>query len=54
MDDKFTKALSLKSGKKIGSIKKLINIIAHLRAKSDCTEDDLLNLNRAIEDFHNH
>ena len=54
MDDKFAKALSLKSGRKIGLIKKLINIIAHLRAKSECTEDDLLNLNRAIEDFHNH
>lgn len=54
MDDKFAKALSLKSGRKIGLIKKLINIIAHLRAKSECSEDDLLNLNRAIEDFHNH
>lgn len=52
LDDKFVKHLSLKSGRKIGTIKKLINTIAHLKAKAFCTEEDLLNLNRAIEDFH--
>jgi len=52
LDEKFTKHLSIKSGRKLGTTKKLINLIAHLRAKPLCNEDDLLNLNRAIEDFH--
>lgn len=52
LDEKFTKHLALKSGRKLGTTKKLINLIAHLRAKQLCNEDDLLNLNRAIEDFH--
>lgn len=52
LDEKFVKNLALKSDKNIETIKKLINTIAHLRAKSLCTEEDLLNLNRAIEDFH--
>lgn len=53
LDEKFTKHLALKSGRPLGATQKLINLVAHLRAKSDCNEDDLLNLNRAIEDFHN-
>ncbi len=52
LNDKFTKYLALKSGRKIVTTKKLINLIAHLKAKTTCTEEDLLNLNRAIEDFH--
>jgi hypothetical protein len=51
-DDKFIKNLSLKSGRDIKQTKQLINLIAHLRAKPLCTENDLLNLNRAIENFH--
>ncbi|MBT8278219.1 MAG: DUF4350 domain-containing protein [Bacteroidia bacterium] len=53
LDEKFTKHLALKSGRPLVATQKLINLVAHLRAKSDCNEDDLLNLNRAIEDFHN-
>lgn len=52
LDEKFMKQLTLKSGRKLGAIKKLINLIAHLRAKQLCNEEDLLNLNVAIEDFH--
>lgn len=53
LDDKFVKNLSLKSGKDQEDIKKLINQIANLRAKSNCTENDLLQLNKAIEEFYN-
>ena len=52
LDEKFMKQLTLKSGRKLGAIKKLINLIAHLRAKQLCNEEDLLNLNVAIEDFY--
>ena len=52
LDDKFIKNLSLKSGKHESDIKKLINQIAFLKSKSTCTEDDLLRLNTAIEDFY--
>ncbi len=52
MDDKFIKSLTLKSGKDAGSIKKLITLITHLKAKPVCNETDLLTLNTAIEDFH--
>ncbi|WP_040279796.1 DUF4350 domain-containing protein [Psychroserpens damuponensis] len=52
LDDKFVKNLSLKSGKDQDDIKKLINKIAHLKAKSYCNEDDLLQLNKAIEAFY--
>lgn len=52
LDDKFVKNLSLKSGKDQKDIKKLVNKIAHLKSKSNCTEDDLLQLNKAIEDFY--
>lgn len=52
LDDKFVKNLSLKSGKDESDVKKLINQIVHLKAKTNCNEDDLLRLNRAIEDFY--
>ena len=53
LDDKFVKNLSLKSGKNDKNIKALINQIAYLKSKSFCNEDDLLKLNKAIEDFYN-
>ncbi len=53
LDDKFTKALALKSGTDKIETKKLINKIVHLRAKKDCSEIDLIELNKAIEDFYN-
>ncbi len=52
LDDKFIAHLALKSGRNSDTIKKLINLIAHLRAKQICNEEDLLNLNSAIEHFH--
>ena len=32
----------------------LVNAIAQLRAKPEVTEQDLLDLNTLIEEFHNH
>lgn len=52
LDDKFVKNLSLKSGQDQVKVKKLINQIAFLKAKSPCNEGDLLRLNKAIEDFY--
>ncbi|TXE19925.1 DUF4350 domain-containing protein [Psychroserpens burtonensis] len=52
LDDKFVKNLSLKSGKDKEYIKKLINQIVYLKAKSNCNEANLLQLNKAIEDFY--
>lgn len=52
LDEKFIKFLSLKSGKDKVETKKLIDLITYLRAKRACTENDLLRLNKAIEDFY--
>lgn len=52
LDDKFVKNLALKSGNDEGDVKKLINQIVHLKAKTSCNEGDLLRLNKAIEDFY--
>ena len=51
LNEKFIKNLALKSGKREPEIKKLINLIVHLRAKSVCNEGDLLRLNKMIEEF---
>lgn len=53
LDDKFIKNLSLKANKKPDDLKILVNKIANLRAKQNCTEQDLLDLNTLIEDFYN-
>lgn len=52
LDDKFVKQLALKAGKDRGRTKKLINLIVHLKAKQLCNEDDLIRLNKTIEDFY--
>lgn len=52
LDEKFEKTLAQKSGKDIKLIKQLINHIAHLRARTTCTETNLINLNNQIEDFY--
>ncbi len=52
LDEKFVKTLALKSGHDISALKKLINLIVHLKAKQICNEDDLLRLNKLIEDFY--
>lgn len=53
LDSKFAKNLALKSGKDVDKINKIINLIVHLKAKQLCTENDLKNLNKIIEDFYN-
>lgn len=53
LDEKFTKVLSQKSGKDKEQTKKLMDLIVYLRTKKQCTETDLLNLNKSIEDFYN-
>lgn len=52
LDEKFVKTLALKSGQNLSLLKKLINLIVHLKAKQLCIEDDLLRLNKLIEDFY--
>ena len=52
LDDKFVKNLALKANKDETDIKKLINQIVHLKAKTNTNEGDLLRLNKAIEDFY--
>jgi hypothetical protein len=52
LDEKFTKNLTVKSGKDKATTKKLIDLIVYLKAKPVCAEADLLNLNNTIEDFY--
>ncbi len=52
LDEKFTKNLTVKSGKDKKITKQLIDLIVYLKAKPVCTEVDLLNLNNLIEDFY--
>ncbi len=53
LDEKFVKTLAQKSGKDKELISKLVNHIVHLRARTECTESNLINLNKQIEDFYN-
>jgi len=53
LDEKFIKNLSQKSNKDQVEIKELITIIMYLRGKEECNENNLLQLNAAIEDFYN-
>jgi hypothetical protein len=52
LDDKLVKSLTLKSGRDLENVKKLINLIVYLKAKPVCNEADLLALNTVIEDFY--
>lgn len=52
MDDKFVKNLALKSGKKRDDIARLFKLIAQLKGKKYCSEDDLLRINKNIEKFY--
>ncbi len=52
LDDKFVKNLANKSGKDEADVKKIINQIVYLRAKRNCSESNLLQLNKAIEAFY--
>jgi len=53
LDEKFSRQLALKSGKDKAQTQKLVDLIVYLNAKRECTEHDLLNLNKTIEDFYN-
>jgi len=52
LDDKFVHNFALKTGKDKVETKKLIDLVANLRAKQLCTEYDLLALNKAVENFY--
>lgn len=52
LDDEFITRLASKSGKKKEEIKKLIDFINWLRTKNEFFEDNLLKLNKHIEDFY--
>lgn len=52
LDERFTKLLIQKSGKDKEQIQQLVKSIIHLKAKPQCTEADLINLNKQIEDFY--
>lgn len=52
LDEKFVTLLSLKSGKDKMATQELVKHIHSLRAKKECSETDLIKLNKAIEDFH--
>lgn len=52
LDEKFAKNLSLKSGKDLTKVQELVRLINYLKAKRQCSENDLIKLNQLIEDFH--
>ena len=52
LNDEFITKLTAKSGKKKERIEKLINYIKWLRKKREFFEENLINLNRHIEDFY--
>ncbi|MBB3122532.1 hypothetical protein FHS04_000020 [Mesoflavibacter sabulilitoris] len=52
LDERFTKLLIQKSGKDKEQIQQLVKSIVHLKAKPQCTEADLIHLNKQIEDFY--
>lgn len=53
LDEKFIKNLAKKSNSDQSEIKKLVNLIVYLRDKENCNENNLLQLNGAIEKFYN-
>ncbi|RIA09146.1 hypothetical protein OE09_0975 [Flavobacteriaceae bacterium MAR_2010_72] len=52
LNEEFISTLASKSGKKTETVKKLINFIKWLRTKNDFFEDNLIKLNKHIEDFY--
>ena len=52
LDEEFIIKLASKSGKKKDQVKKLINFINWLRSKSEFFEENLIKLNKHIEDFY--
>ncbi len=52
LNEEFINKLSQKSGKKKDSVKKTINFINWLRTKNELFEENLLKLNKHIEEFY--
>jgi hypothetical protein len=52
LNEEFITTLASKSGKNKEQIKKLVNFINWLRSKNEFFEDNLLKLNKHIEDFY--
>ncbi|SFW75145.1 hypothetical protein SAMN02927921_03966 [Sinomicrobium oceani] len=52
LDDRFIRYLAAKTGKNKDTVKKLVSLIVRLQSKTHATEEDLLELNRAIEQFY--
>lgn len=52
LNEEFVNKLSQKSGKKKETVKKTINFINWLRSKNEFFEDNLLKLNKHIEEFY--
>ncbi|HZW78054.1 MAG TPA: DUF4350 domain-containing protein, partial [Flavobacteriaceae bacterium] len=52
LSDEFIHKLATKSGKNLSSTKELISLIVYLRDKSIHTEEELIKLNKKIEDFN--
>ncbi len=53
LDEKFIKNLALKSGKKKNDIEEFITLIIKLNKRSFCTQEDVLQLTKAIDNFYN-
>ncbi|GLB51626.1 hypothetical protein NBRC110019_06650 [Neptunitalea chrysea] len=51
LSKKFIENLSVKSGKNIEEVNKLVKLIVHLTNKKNHSENDLINLNKKIEQF---
>ena len=52
IDDEFVKKLALKSGNNLEKTKELIQYIKQLKGKTFHTEQDLLTLNKLMEEFN--
>jgi len=53
LDEKFIKNLAKKSNIDQTQVKNLVNLMLYLRSKEACNENNLLQLNTAIEEFYN-
>ena len=53
LDIKFIKNLAKKSNTDQTEVKNLVNLMVYLRSKEECNENNLLQLNTAIEEFYN-
>lgn len=52
LDEEFIDRLTLKSGRKKEQVRKLVNVIKRMQAKTEFFEDNLKEVNKHIEDFY--